>query len=633
MARRVASQPAATDDGLRARGRGRWELPALVVLATVVYAGSLSGPFILDDQSSVVQNADIRDLRAISRVLLPEEGTSVAGRPLASLSFALNYAAGGLDPRGYHVVNVALHAWCTALLFAVLRRTLARPDIAAALAWPPGAVAGGAAAIWAVHPLTSEVVAYLTQRTESLMAACLLGTLYAAIRAADGRRGWTALAVAACAAGALAKESMVVAPVLVALYDRVFLFPSWAQAWRRRQWLYAGFAISWVLLALLVLTGPRAAVSGATSGVSAWTYLLNQGPIILRYLRLTVWPSDLVVFYGWPQPVGLADVAGPVSVVACLGALTVAGLLRTPRWGYLGAWCFLTLAPASSVVAIATEVGAERRMYLPLMALVTLAVVAAAVGMRRFAGGSVARRALPAAALAVVCAALAAATVLRVREYASPVGLFETLVTRRSTPVAFHILGEQLIAAGRERDAVAPLQRAVALGDGRARFPLGVTLVNLRRHDEALDVLGAFVRLEGVPQVPRWLEPPVLDVLRARVVIATVLSARGRWAEAAGHARAVVARAPRHAEARGLLAQALLNLRELPEAVAQYRVYVEQNPRDVAGTINLGIAVAGSGDLVEAERWFRRAAAMDPANATARRLLEMATNDLALTRR
>lgn len=606
-------------------------MPALVALVVLVYAGSLGGPFILDDQSSVVQNADIRDLRALSRVLAPEEGTSISGRPLASLSFALNYAAGGLDPRGYHAVNVALHALCAVLLFLVLRRTLARPDVAPQLGWRPGTVAVAAAGLWALHPLNSEVVAYLTQRTESLMAACLLLTLYAAIRSTDGGWLWGTLAAMACAAGVLAKESMVVAPVLVAAYDRIFLFPSWARVWRERRWLYAGLAISWVLLALIVLTGPRAAVSGATSGVSAWTYLLNQGPIILRYLRLSLWPSDLVVFYGWPEPVGLFDVALPVSAVAALGALTVVALVKAPRWGYLAAWCFVTLAPASSVVAIATEVGAERRMYLPLMGLVTLGVAGAAVGARRFPGKGMARLGLPVVAV-TVCAALAATTVLRVREYASPLRLFETLVTRRPTPVAFHILGEQLIVEGRERDALAPLRQAVDMGNTRARFPLGVALFNQGRHPEALEALAEFVRLEGVRQVPRWLEPPTLEVLRARVVMATVLSQQGRWTEAAAHARAVVDRAPRHAEARRLLAQALLSLRELPEAVAQYRIYVAQNPDDVTGAVNLGIALAGSGDLSEAQSWFRRAVTMEPGNATARRLLDMATTDLAASR-
>ena len=81
---------------------------AIVVAAGVLaYANALSNPFVLDDESSVVQNGDIRSLTNLGRVLFPSANSPVAGRPLVSLSFALNYAAGGLDPRGYHAVNLA----------------------------------------------------------------------------------------------------------------------------------------------------------------------------------------------------------------------------------------------------------------------------------------------------------------------------------------------------------------------------------------------------------------------------------------------------------------------------------------------------------------------------------------------
>ena len=85
------------------------------------------------------------------------------------------------------------------------------------------------ALLWAVHPLTTSAVTYLVQRVESLMALCVLLTLYCSIRAWSGSRWWTAAAVSACAAGMASKESMVAAPLLVVIWDAVF---SGVQPWR-----------------------------------------------------------------------------------------------------------------------------------------------------------------------------------------------------------------------------------------------------------------------------------------------------------------------------------------------------------------------------------------------------------------
>ena len=98
---------------------------------------------------------------------------------------------------------------------------------------------------------------------------------------------------------------------------------------------------------------------------------------MVDYLRLTVWPSDLVVLYGWPEMLTLGDVLPQAFGLVALLVVTIVALVRGRRaLGYLGAWFFVALAPTSSVLPIATEVGAERRMYVPLMALATLAVLA-----------------------------------------------------------------------------------------------------------------------------------------------------------------------------------------------------------------------------------------------------------------
>ena len=109
---------------------GVWLRAALIVLAgALAYANALSGPFVLDDQDTIVVNEQIRQLWPPSVVLFPALELPVAGRPVVNVSFALNYAAGGLDVRGYHIVNIAIHIACALLLFGIVRRTLNLPSL------------------------------------------------------------------------------------------------------------------------------------------------------------------------------------------------------------------------------------------------------------------------------------------------------------------------------------------------------------------------------------------------------------------------------------------------------------------------------------------------------------------------
>ena len=154
-------------------------------------------------------------------------------------------------------------------------------------------------------PAQTEVVDYVTQRTESTMAFWYLSTLYAAMRAisrTDSRRhAWEAVAIASCLLGAGSKESIATAPIVVLLYDAVFVSGSPLTAIRRRPRLYAALAASWVVVGAIVASGPRWRSAGLSSGVSPWVYLLNQPELIVTYLRLVVWPIGQVFDYGLPQ--------------------------------------------------------------------------------------------------------------------------------------------------------------------------------------------------------------------------------------------------------------------------------------------------------------------------------------------
>jgi len=280
----------------RARARLIVPLGLLVAAGIAVYSNGLAAPLVWDDDPAIVTNQTIRAVLPLSGSLSPPLETPVAGRPIVNLSLALNYAMGGLDETGYRLWNLGVVIASALLLFGIVSRTLARDY---------GGTADGmalvAALAWLVHPLLSETVDYVTQRTESMMGLFLLLTLYAAIRArrAQGSTAWQVISVAACALGMATKESMAVAPLAVLLYDRVFEFDSLGDAVRSRRFLYAGLAATWVELGVLMWHWPRSTVGLATVGV--WTYFVNQIEMIARYLGLAVWPRSLVLDYGLPR--------------------------------------------------------------------------------------------------------------------------------------------------------------------------------------------------------------------------------------------------------------------------------------------------------------------------------------------
>ena len=608
----------------------------------MTYANSLSGAFVLDDQSTIVDNQTIREWARPSIVLVPEPSTAIAGRPIVNASFALNYAIHGLDVRGYHVANIAVHLACALLAFGILRRTLGLPRLQGRFDGSSVQVAFAVALFWTVHPLNSEVVDYLTERTESLMAMFYLSTLYASIRAIPGRVGpssrspdrrWPVIALLSCVLGMASKETMVTAPIVVLLYDRVFVFDSFGQAVRGRTWLYLGLAASWVVLLGLMASGPRAAVGGFSTGVPVWTWLLNQSQMIAHYLRLVFWPRSLIVFYGWPLSLTLTDVLPFAGLVTALLVLTLVGLVRWPMFGFAGAWFFLTLAPTSSIVPIATEVGAERRMYLPLLAVIALFVVAAALLWRRWGGSGIGLRgrgALVAVVLTVfVAAPLAATTIARNREYESALALARTVVARRPTAVTRHYLAEQLSLAGLHDEAITHLRDAVAGGDSRAGYLLGIELFNAGKLDDAVRTLNGFVRTAQLPYrlVPRWLEPPPAEIITARLILARIASMQARWPEAATLARLVLGAAPRNREAQLFLADALFAQQQFEKAAAEYRTYLASRSDDARALTNLGISLIADGRLDEAIGLFRRAVASEPRKPDWRRILGMALMD------
>jgi tetratricopeptide (TPR) repeat protein len=355
--------------------------------------------------------------------------------------------------------------------------------------------------------------------------------------------------------------------------------------------------------------------------------LLNQTVMLTRYLGLTVWPRSLVAVYGAPLEVGLGEVLPYAAFIVGLFALTMVAFRYWPTLAFLGAWFFITLSPTSSFVPIANEVGADRRMYLPLAALVLLAVLGAASLLDRL------RTRLPRTKVAflvapllvaVVSTALAAGTISRNREYASAVSLSRVTLERYPTPLAERTLGVALLAAGQRQEAMIHLRRAIPGAPG-ARYWLGIELLKDQKLDEGIAELRAFVGEQPVP--------PRTQLLEAHAGIGKALAQQQRWPEAAGQFQQMLTLDPSNRLAEHLLAEALFAQRKYDEAIAHYRTYLMSTPNDFDAWNQLGIALGLIGRLDEAASVFRRAVEVDPTDASAQQNLARALAELERTRR
>ena len=575
--------------------------PLLVLMAALAaYHNSFTAPFVFDD----VSIADTRELHQLWSLRLLASTT----RPLVQLSLALNYAIGGLNVVGYHAFNLAIHVLAAMALFGVVVRTLRTPRLGARWNDAAASVALAVSLVWAVHPLQTESVTYVVQRAESLMALSYLLTLYCVIRGADSSRprSWYAAAVVACTLGMLSKPVMVTAPITVLLYDRTFLACSWGRAWRERQALYAGLAATWILLAsLLAGHHESAATAGfAMRDLTALGYARSQPGVILHYLRLAFWPRGLVLDYAWPVANGVGAVAFPALALAGLGSLTLWSFRRQRELGFLGATFFLVLAPSSSVIPI-KDLAFEHRMYLPLAALVALAIICGRLLIQGATLGVRFERRVTAGLTAALVVMLTMLTVARNRDYRSAISMWTDVAVKRPVNArARNNLGDALFEEGKVEEAIAQLRTALQLDPAyaHAHNNLGRALAARGKYEEAQSHYGEALRLN-----PNYAE--------AQNNLGFALVEQGRYTEAQAHYGEALRLKPDYAEAQNNLGVALMRQGRLDEAMAHYAEALHLKPDYAEAYSNLGNALARQGKMADAVREFVQALRISPGYA------------------
>ena len=584
-----------------ARPRHLLAVILLAVSVAVIYGRALEAPFIFDDKLSVVDNPSIRALWPLwgdelqPGPLRPPHDFSTAGRPLVNLTFAVDYHFGRLQPAGYHVFNAVAHFMAALLLWRIVCATLQLPVFQgrfAAVAEPLGFLS---ALLWAVHPLQTETVEYVTQRTELLMAVCYLATLYAALRYwSSPDRGdrmlWWFTAVLACCGGMAAKEVMVTAPVVVLLFERTFVSGSFRQAFARSWPLYLGLAASWLVLAALNWGGVRSASAGFGLGVSAPVWWLTETRVLCLYLKLIVWPWPLVIHYEFPFLDTFASAWRWLLPVATLVVATLVLLLRKKPTGFVWSSALLVLSP-TLIVPIVTEVAAERRMYLPLAAIMPWAVTGlyalAKGGVERLGNGARGQsEKLPlilvgsfTLLVALGCIGLSSA---RVFTYNDPAELWADAARHQPENACVqNNWGVVLVESEHPAEALAHYERAVQLKPDyvEAQTNLGVALVHL----------GETERAAAEFEKALAINPYYAD---AHINLGHLLVQKGAIEPAIEHYRQALLRKPYLATLHANLGHVLANIGQQAEAIAELQEALRIDPNLPEAHLNLGVQLA-----------------------------------------
>ncbi|MEW4529757.1 tetratricopeptide repeat protein [Maioricimonas sp. JC845] len=628
------------------RGRLEWWAPWLIVaVAAVCYANSFEGTFLFDDENVIVQSPAVRQLWSVP------DGSN---RPLTEWTFGVNYAISGLRTWSWHLVNLVIHAAAGLALYGIVRRTLLRDSMPGDLRAAATGLALSTALLWTVHPLQTQAVTYIVQRMESLMGLFYLLTLYCFIRA-DGssrRTIWLVLSVGCCLLGMESKPVMITAPVLLLMYDRMFVATSWKELIRKRWayhvalWTVSASTLGW---SMRYATGAvsRGMATGGAERVRPLTYLYSQAEVLLWYLRLSVWPSGQCIDYAWPFPDRLQDVLLPGLVIVALVLATVWCVVRRSPWGFVGAWFFVILAPTSTFVPI-RDAAFEHRMYLPL-ASVVLAVVVGGYRLiswwSRSGSGERTLRNVEWGAVAAAVLILGTLTVLRNGVYASDRLMWEDVVAKAPhNPRGYNNLGHavekagdperalELYDAALEREPHPPMSVYVLHNRGRVLIQLGrveqaLPDINLAI-DQAEGKLPTGFMLRGICHRKQGrLEDALADFDQALQIdpdFADALNNRGLVrlmqndldAAEADFNRAIALR-PDLAEPYANRGVVYRRRNRFDKAIADYTRALKRDPRHLDARYNRGLALAATGQPADAVDDFSTILQLDPTNADA----------------
>lgn len=603
-------------------------LPAGIFLVTcVAFWPALQGDFIWDDDVNLVANLRFRGFEA-SQIRWMFTNTLMGHyMPFTWLTFALDHVFGRMDPWGYHLASLLLHAANAVLVYLVGRRLL---TVALGTAVDSRAGAALAALLFALHPQRVESVAWISDRATLLCATFYLLAVLAYLRAAgsaDGRRrmGWGAASLVAFAAALLSKGMAMTLPITLLILD-AYPLRRWRVEWPRvllEKLPYGALALAGAVVAAWARSRGSDFTDYTGYGIAARIGLFAYS--VCFYPLKLVWPADLSPLYEVPIQVSLLDPRFLAPLLALLAVTGVLLALRRRAPGALAAWAHSAafVAPVSGVLHSGVQMVADRYSYLAQLGFVLLAGYGLVRLFELHRAGRVERRAtlMAGGGIVLTICALAVLTWSQSYVWRDPETLWRWAVEIDPRCSRCHNnLGVALMHHRRDPqglgEAEEHLRQAVALRPTYAlsHLNLGSAALVRGRYVEAEAALRSY--LQQQPDAPEGAERlAVLHLLQGRTDEAIPLLRRARGITQPDGARADLATAVtliRDGETLRFLGQALLERGRADDAVLPLARAVQLYPSAPSFRFWLAHAYRGAGQVALADGEFAALRRLDP---------------------
>lgn len=524
--------------------------------------------------------------------------------PLTWLSLMLDSELFGLKAGVFHATNLLIHIANTLLLFLVLRKMTGS-------LWCSGFVA----AVFALHPLHVESVAWVSERKDVLSALFWLLTMwgYADYVQCGGRLRYL-LTLLFFGLGLMAKPMLVSLPIVMLLLDywplsrlqtaklsKAGLLQQ-NNISRRSALIYLllekvpFFVLAGASSLITVMVQKRGGAVIALERLSLSTRIFNALVTYIIYIVKTFFPRGLAVYYPHPHTLPIWQVA---AAILLLGLITAAVL--SAHRGYLTSgwlWYIVTLIPVIGLVQVGSQARADRYMYVPMVGVLIMLAwgvgeVTARWRLRRFVLSFVAGICLSAS---MVC------TLQQVGYWRNSFTLFSRAIAVTSGNYIAHLnLGNFLTRQKRSKEAIPHYKKAIEIYRDyvEAHYNLGIALSLERRYDEAIEEYYTVLRLKG-----RHGE--------VEFRLADALSQKGRLDEAIIYYTKALERQPNDVEVLNNFALALFKKGEIKEAIKYYKKSLEIKPDSVEVLNNLGNALVKQKEFDEAVLLFKKALSLEP---------------------
>jgi tetratricopeptide (TPR) repeat protein len=552
----------------------------LLVVSFAVYFNALSGNFVYDDEMQIVKNPWIRDVSNVPTIFsksvwsfVTEKDAFNYYRPLMHIVYMLDYYLFGLNPWGFHLVNILFHCGVTVLVFLVIRKFLGEQGVTkSSLYLSPAFIA---ALFFATHPVHTEAVAWIAGLPDLAFTFFYLLSFYFYIRSKTVLSGSCLFSVVCFAVAALFKEPALTLPVILFAYDFICReeHPRLTDCVKRYM-PYLAIATAYLAMRIHVL-GAFAPVKRHAI-LTAYQYVINIFPLFARYLEKLLLPVNLNAYYVFHPISSLFQWKGIISLIVALVFIVLLIIaFKKNRVAFLGL-LFVTvpLLPVLYIPALGENTFADRYLYLPSVGYVLILAIFL----------SSAKKKLPraanifAVAMILVAGVYSAGTITRNNVWKDNSSLWSDTVKKSPDSETVHYnLARAYRSRGKVGEAIAEYKRAL------------------------------------------WLNP---FFAKAHFHLGNAYASQGRMSEAIPEYREALLIQPDYAEAHTALGVAYGSLGQIGKAIEEFQAALQLKPDYAIAHYNLGNAYEYQGQLDKAIEEFETALRLKPDNYKARQRLD-----------